>query len=401
MPKLTLDDIQVRDRRVLVRVDFNVPLTQSEGGTPAVGDDARIRAALPTIREVIDGGGKAILLSHLGRPQGQPDPDLSLACVADHLEDVLGERVRFSSNTTGDTVEEVIGGMTPGGVLLLENTRFQAGETRNAAGFAQALARLGDVYVNDAFGTAHRAHASTVGVTEHVGEAAMGRLFAREVERLTQVRDAPKAPLVVILGGAKVSDKIGLVRELAAQAEHVLVGGAMAYTFLKAQGLSVGASRVEEDRLEVAKTLLAEVGDVIHLPMDHVVAETFDAEEARDVVEGAIPDGLMGLDIGPKTVASYRALIGEAATLIWNGPMGVFERAPFAEGTRAVARAIADATADGAFSTAGGGDSVAAIRQVGVEERISHVSTGGGAMLTLLEGDALPGYEALTDKSDA
>jgi phosphoglycerate kinase len=396
MPKLTLDDIQVRGRRVLVRVDFNVPLTDAGDG-PAVADDTRIRAALPTIREIIEGGGKAILMSHLGRPGGKPDPDLSLAAVAEHLEEVMGERVRFSSNTVGESVEEIVRGMSDGGVLLLENTRFEAGEKGNDEAFAKGLAALADVYVNDAFGTAHRAHASTVGVTHHVAESAMGRLFEAEVEALTAARDDPKDPLVVVLGGAKVSDKVGVVRNLAAKAKHVLVGGAMAYTFLKAQGADVGGSRVEEGRLERAAEILDAFGDTIQLPEDHVVAAEIDADAATEVASGAVPEGMMGLDIGPKTVERYQGLIAEAGSIIWNGPMGVFEMAPFAAGTTAVAEAVAARTDDGAYSVAGGGDSVAAIQQAGLAERISHVSTGGGAMLTLLEGSDLPGYNALTD----
>jgi phosphoglycerate kinase len=397
MPKLTLDDIDVRGKRVLIRVDFNVPLNASENGSPTVGDDTRIRAALPTIRHVLDNDGKAILVSHLGRPGGQPSPDLSLAAVADHLGSLLDERVRFSSNTVGETVEEVIAGMNDGSVILLENTRFDAGEKANDEEFAKALAALADIYVNDAFGAAHRAHASTAGVAEFVDTAAMGRLMASEMEALTKVRDTPDHPMAAILGGAKVSDKLGTIRALGQTADHLLIGGAMSYTFLKALGHDVGASRVEEDRLETAESLYENAEGRIVLPSDHVVADDLSEDAEASVVDGDIPEGLMGLDIGPDTIATYRDALDGAATIVWNGPMGVFEIEQFAKGTMAIAEAVADATDDGAFSVVGGGDSVSALGRSGFTDRISHVSTGGGAMLTLLEGEPLPGIEALSD----
>ncbi len=397
MHKLTLDDVDVRGQRVLIRVDFNVPLDTSEDGSPCVGDDTRIRAALPTIRHVLDHGGKAILVSHLGRPGGQPDPDLSLACVADHLGTLIEERVRFSSNTVGDTVEEVINGMSEGSVILLENTRFDAGEKANDEAFATALANLADVYVNDAFGAAHRAHASTAGVAEFMDVAALGRLMEDEIEALTRVRDDPAHPMVAILGGSKVSDKLGTIRALSETADHLLIGGAMSYTFLKVLGHEVGASRVEADRLDTAKDLYEQAEGTITLPTDHVVAEAPEADATASVVEGDIPAELMGLDIGPATIDAYRDRILGAATVVWNGPMGVFEVDPFADGTTAIAEAMADATDDGAFSVVGGGDSVSALTRSGCDDRISHVSTGGGALLTFLEGAPLPGVEALTD----
>ena len=397
MPKLTLDDIDVRGQRVLIRVDFNVPLDTAEDGSPTVADDTRIRAALPTIRHVLDNNGKAILISHLGRPGGQPNPDLSLAAVANHLGTLLEERVRFSSNTVGETVEEVIAGMNDGSVILLENTRFDSGEKANDEEFARSLAALADLYVNDAFGAAHRAHASTAGVAQFVDVAAMGRLMESEIEALSRVRDAPEHPMVAILGGAKVSDKLGTIRALSDSADHLLIGGAMSYTFLKALGRGVGASRVEEDRLETAESLYAAAEGRIVLPGDHVVAEALDADAEASVVEDAIPEGLMGLDIGPATVEQYREIISGAATIVWNGPMGVFEIEQFAEGTMAIAEAVADATDDGAFSVVGGGDSVSALARSGFTDRISHVSTGGGAMLTFLEGEELPGIAALSD----
>jgi phosphoglycerate kinase len=398
MTKLTLDDVDVHGKRVLVRVDFNVPLEKQENGSPTVADDTRIRAALPTIRHILDGGGKAILISHLGRPGGQPNPDLSLACVADHLGTLLKERVRFSSNTVGDTVREVVDGMSEGSVILLENTRFESGEKSNDEAFAQSLADLADIYVNDAFGAAHRAHASTAGVAEFVDTAVMGRLLEKELDVLTKVRDHPEHPMVAVLGGAKVSDKIGTVKALSKVAEKILIGGAMSYTFLQALGHDIGSSRVEEDRMETASSLYEEADGALVLPSDHVVASELDAEAEASVVEGDIPEDRMGLDIGPATIETYREAILEAQTVIWNGPMGVFEIEQFAEGTVGVAEAVADATDAGATSVVGGGDSVSALARAGVTDRISHVSTGGGAMLTFLEGAPLPGVDALTDE---
>jgi phosphoglycerate kinase len=397
MQKLTLDDIDVRGKRVLIRVDFNVPLNTSEDGSPCVADDTRIRAALPTLRHVLDHGGKAILISHLGRPGGQPDPDLSLACVADHLGTLIEERVRFSSNTVGDTVGDVIDGMGDGSVILLENTRFDPGEKANEEGLAKALASLADVYVNDAFGAAHRAHASTAGVARFVDTAAMGRLMEKELEALSRVRDRPDSPMVAILGGAKVSDKLGTIRALSSTADHLLIGGAMSYTFLQVLGHEVGASRIEADRLETAESLYEAAEDTLLLPSDHVVAEALDADADATVATGDIPEGKMGLDIGPATIEAYRKVILDAATIVWNGPMGVFEIEQFAQGTMAIAQATADATDDGAFSVVGGGDSVSALGQSGCTDRISHVSTGGGALLTFLEGAPLPGIDALTN----
>jgi phosphoglycerate kinase len=397
MPKLTLDDISIRGKRVLVRVDFNVPLDTSEDGSPRVADDTRIRAALPTIRHVLDSDGKVILISHLGRPGGQPNPDLSLACVADHLGTLLDERVRFSSNTVGDTVEAVVDGMNEGSIILLENTRFDSGEKANDEAFSKALAALADVYVNDAFGAAHRAHASTAGVARFVDTAVMGRLMESEIDALSQVRDQPAHPMVAILGGAKVSDKLGTIRALKNSADHLLIGGAMSYTFLEALGRDVGTSRIEEDRIDAAESLYEEADGRIVLPSDHVVAPDLDENAPARVAEDGIPEDMMGLDIGPETIQTYRDIISEAEMIVWNGPMGVFEIEQFADGTRNVAEAVAEATDDGAFSVVGGGDSVSALARSGYTDRISHVSTGGGAMLTFLEGASLPGIEALSD----
>ncbi|MEM1128660.1 MAG: phosphoglycerate kinase [Bacteroidota bacterium] len=396
MSKLTLDDLDVRDKRILVRVDFNVPLTTAADGQTRVADDTRIRAALPTIRAISKRGGKAILISHLGRPKGTPSAAFSLAPVALHLEKVLGQRVRFASNTTGATVQEAVRSMDPGGVMLLENTRFYPGETSNESALAAQLAELADAYVNDAFGAAHRAHASTEGVTHHVRPSAMGYLLKREIDYLTPLLKSPPSPFVALLGGAKVSDKIGVIRALLARVDALLIGGAMSYTFLKALGQPVGTSKVEEDWLSEAKNLYDSANGRIKLPTDHVVAESFDNEAPHQVVT-EIPSGHMALDIGPRTRAQYASVIQGAQTVVWNGPMGVFEMPNFAKGTLAIAEALASVTEGGTTTVVGGGDSVAAITQAGYEDRVSHVSTGGGAMLEFLEGKTLPGIAALTD----
>lgn len=396
--KLTIDDLDVKGKRVLVRVDFNVPLKEDEQGNLVVADDTRIREALPSIRALMQAGAKVILMSHLGRPKGQPDPKYSLAPVARRLEELLGVRVRFVSNIVGEAVRQAINSMPEGGVILLENTRFHPGETKNDPELARQLAELADVYVNDAFGSAHRAHASTEGVAHYVKQAAMGYLMKREVEYLSRLLENPEHPFVAILGGAKVSDKIGVIKNLLPRVDRLLIGGAMSYTFLKALGHNVGASRVEEDRLEEARQLYEAAQGKILLPVDHVVAPEFSNEAPSQVVEGDIPDGLMGLDIGPKTIERYREEILQARTVVWNGPMGVFEMPNFAKGTFAIAEALAEATDRGALTVVGGGDSVAAITQAGYADRVSHVSTGGGAMLEFLEGKKLPGLVALTDK---
>ncbi len=399
MPKLTLDDLALRGKRVLVRVDFNVPLERDDGGRLTVSDDTRIRAALPTIKAITQAGGKAILASHLGRPKGTPDPQLSLSPVGEHLETLIGQRVRFVSNTTGEVVQKTIRNMPEGGILLLENTRFCSEETQNDADFAARLAQLADVYVNDAFGTAHRAHASTEGVAHLVGQAAMGYLLQREITYLSQVLETPEPPFVAVLGGAKVSDKIGVITHLLDKVDTVLIGGAMSYTFLKALGHAVGDSRVEENRLDEARATYEQAQGKIVLPHDHIAADAFDNDAAHRTVAGPIPDGTMGLDIGPDTVTVYREKVLAARTVVWNGPMGVFEMPNFARGTVAMAEALVEATTRGATTIVGGGDSVAAITQAGYADAVSHVSTGGGAMLEFLEGKTLPGIAALTDKA--
>jgi phosphoglycerate kinase len=392
MSKLRLKDLDVGGRRVLVRVDFNVPLSEGR-----VTDDTRIRAALPSIRSVIDRGGKAILCAHLGRPKGVVNPEYTLAPVAAHLAKVLGHPVQFVTSLVGEAATSAIDNLQPGEVLLLENTRFDPRETRNDPALAAELAGLADCYVNDAFGAAHRAHASTEGVAHLVPKAAMGLLMEREVAYLGRLLSGPEAPFVAVLGGAKVSDKIGIIEQLLDRVDALLVGGAMSYTFLRARGHAVGTSLVEEDKLAVARELLDRAGSRIHLPSDHVIADRFAGDANARTCAGDIPDGWMGLDIGPATIAAYQGLIAEARTVVWNGPMGVFEMPAFAAGTNAIANSLADATDDGCLSVVGGGDSVAAITQAGFQSRISHVSTGGGAMLEFLEGKTLPGIAALTE----
>ena len=386
----TLSDLDLSGRRVLVRVDFNVPM---DGDT--VTDDTRIRGALPTIQAILDAGGTPVLMSHLGRPKGAPDPAYSLRPVAAVLDALLDAPVVFCDETVGDAAEACVDGAASGSVVLLENTRFLPGETANDADLSAQMARLGDVFVSDAFGSVHRAHASTAGVAAQLPHAA-GKLLEREVTFLTKALDDPERPFVAVLGGAKVSDKIGVIEALAPKVDHLLIGGAMAYTFLAGLGHSVGTSLVEADRTDDAFRLYEQFKDTLVLPSDHVVADAFSADAETRVVSGEIPDGWMGLDIGPASRERYAELIGTARTVIWNGPMGVFELAPFAGGTLAVAQALADATADhDALTVVGGGDSVAALNQSGLADAVTHVSTGGGAMLEFMEGQTLPGLAAL------
>ncbi len=391
----TLDEVELKGKRVLVRVDFNVPLEAGEDGRQRVADDMRIRAALPTIRAVTEAGGRVILMSHLGRPRGEPDPALSLAPVADRLEELLEDRVRFVSNDVGRVVRETVESMPEGGVLMLENTRFQPGEKRNSEALAEDLASLADVYVNDAFGASHRAHASTTGVAGHVKVKAIGRLFERELSTLHTLLEQPAQPFTAVLGGAKVSDKIGVIEALLERVDRLLIGGAMSYTFMKALERPVGASRVEDDLLDEARTIYERAEDKIILPRDHVVAEDFDNDAPHRIAEGEIPRGMMGLDIGPATIGEYRKILLDSQTIVWNGPMGVFEMSNFSKGTFAIAEALAEASDGGAMTVVGGGDSVAAVNRSGYADRISHISTGGCAMLAFLEGKALPALEAL------
>ncbi|MCH8884882.1 MAG: phosphoglycerate kinase [SAR324 cluster bacterium] len=393
MRKLTVDRLDVSGKRALLRVDFNVPL---ENGR--VMDDTRIRAALPTIRHLIGRGARVILASHLGRPKGKADPRLSLAPVARHLESVLGAPVAFSPESTGEGAAGAVAALSEGGVLLLENLRFHPGEEANDPEFARALAALADVYVSDAFGTVHRAHASTAGLARYFPQAACGFLIAKELQFLGMALERPQSPFVAILGGAKLGDKIPVVRSLLERTDTLLIGGAMAYTFLRARGHEVGSSLLDEAHLGLAAELIEQAeaaGKALRLPLDHVVAAEASADAEPEPCGGPdIPAGRMGLDIGPRTVAAYGEAVAEAKTIVWNGPLGVFEIEAFQAGTFAMARAVADSEA---VSIVGGGDSVAAVNRAGVAERISHISTGGGAALEFLEGKTLPGIAVLTD----
>ena len=378
----------VRGKRVFVRADLNVPVKAG-----VVGDDTRIRASLPTLRRLCDAGARVVLASHLGRPKGRPDPASSLRPVAARVAELLGSPVSFAEDCIGEPAERAVAALAEGGVCLLENLRYHAGEEKNDPAFAQALARLADVYVNDAFGTAHRAHASTAGMVPLVPRHAAGDLMHAELAHLRVVLE-PRRPLVCFLGGAKVSDKLAVLEALARRADVLAVGGAMAYTFLRSLGEPTGTSLVETDRLEDARRVLAAAKNCLHrvlLPVDHVVAEKLEAGAPTRIVK-QIPDGWMGVDIGPETTAQYAAEATRAATIFWNGPMGVFEIDAFAEGTRAVAKAVANSAA---VSVVGGGDSLAAVNRTGLASKITHLSTGGGASLEYVQGLTLPGVLAL------
>jgi phosphoglycerate kinase len=392
--KRTIEEVELAGRRVFLRVDFNVPLADGR-----VTEDARIRGVLPTIQLARRAGARLVLASHLGRPKGGPDPRYSMKPVAARLGQLLGEDVAVASDSIGPDVAAQAAALAPRGLLLLENLRFHAGEEANDPAFARALAGLGDVYVNDAFAAAHRAHASTEGITRYLRPAVAGLLMKRELEALGQVFEAPARPLVAILGGAKVSDKLALVESLLARVDRLLIGGGMAFTFLRAQGREVGRSLLEPDLVSTAARLFEAArarGVELVLPRDTVVAAAVDAARGETVPVTAIPADRMGLDIGPETVAAFEAALGGARTIIWNGPMGVFERTPFAAGTLGLARAVARAPG---FSVIGGGDTVAAIEQAGVSARIGYLSTGGGAFLEYLEGRTLPGVAALDDRT--
>lgn len=379
--------------RVLMRVDYNVPL-EPDG---SVSDTARIEATLPTLRAILDRGGRPVLLSHLGRPKGKVVPSMSLAPVAPILADRLGAVVRFVPSTDTDEALAASEDLSPGEVLLLENTRFLPGETGNDPDLAARLARLGDLFVNDAFGSTHRAHASVVGVADHLRPAVAGLLVAKEIDALSGIREGCESPFVVILGGAKIGDKIGLLETFLRLADVVLIGGAMANTFLRARGLDTGRSLVEADAVEIAGRFLESGGDRLRLPSDLVVADpaAADASSARIVDAADIPPDLAALDIGPATREAFASIVREARTVFWNGPMGLFEKSGFDDGTVSVARAVAECTAAGGFTVIGGGDSAAAVRQAGLADSVSHVSTGGGASLEYLAHGALPGLEAL------
>jgi phosphoglycerate kinase len=391
--KKTIKDVDVRGKRVLVRVDFNVPMHDG-----SVTDDSRVRAALPTLRYLVDHGAKVILMSHLGRPKGAPDPQFSLRPVRRTLQRLLGRNVAFVDTTVGPEAEEAVSRMVDGEILMLENVRFNAGEKVNDPDFAKQLAALGDIYVDDAFGAAHRAHASTVGVAGYL-PAYAGLLLAREVETLTDMLLDPQRPFVSILGGSKVSDKFGVIDRLIDSVDALLIGGGMAFTFLAAKGIETGKSIVETEWVEPAKEMLAKAAEKrvnLVLPVDFVIADTIaDDVDTKVVGREEIPADMMGLDIGPTTIELFKGEISRAKTIFWNGPMGVFEMAPFEAGTREVA--IAVARNNRAISVIGGGDSVAALKKFDLEERVTFVSTGGGASMQLVEGKPLPGVEALLD----
>lgn len=389
MAKLSVRDLDLQGKRVFIRVDFNVPLAP---GGQEITSDKRIRASLPTIQYCLEKGAGVVLASHLGRPKGKPNPEMSLKPCAAKLTELLGRPVTMAPDCVGAAVEGML--PKPGEVLLLENLRYHAEEEANDPGFSKRLASLCDLYVNDAFGSAHRAHASTEGMIAFVKQAAAGLLMDKELEYLGKATSNPARPCVAIIGGAKVSDKIDVIQNMLKIVDKLLIGGAMAYTFLRAKNEPTGKSLVEEDKIELANELMAAAGDKLMLPTDHVVAEKFEANAPNQTVK-TIPDGWMALDIGPETIAAYEAVVASAKTIIWNGPMGVFEMKPFDKGTMALANAVA---ASSAISVVGGGDSEKAIKSAGVSDKISHVSTGGGASLEFLSGIELPGVKALTDK---
>jgi len=395
MNKMTIDNIALKSQRVLVRVDFNVPLDDQR----RITDDMRLVESLPTIRKILSEGGRAILMSHLGRPKGKPKPEFSLKPVADQLSSLLGKPVQFAQECVGAKTRETVQALNDGECLLLENLRFHTEEEANDPVFAKELASLGDVYVNDAFGTAHRAHASTEGVTHYLQPCAAGYLIQKELEYLGAAIGKPARPYVAILGGAKISGKIDVIQNLMTKVDALLIGGGMMFTFYKAQGFEIGKSLLEEDKIELARKILGgPQGKKVILPVDCVVGEKFEnATATRTVDAGAIPGDWMGLDIGPKTIELFSREIRKAKTVVWNGPMGVFEMEKFAVGTKALASALAEATKGGTVTIVGGGDSAAAIAQAGLGKAVSHVSTGGGASLELLEGKVLPGIAALSD----
>jgi phosphoglycerate kinase len=398
MPKLTVDDLEPKGKRVLMRVDFNVPL---EGG--AVANDKRIKAALPTIQSIIEQGGRLVLMSHLGRPKGARVPEMSLKpCIA-VLNHLLDKEVGFVNDCIGQTVEEAVARLKDGDVLLLENLRYYKEETDNDSEFSGKLARLGDMYVDDAFGTAHRAHASTEGVTHFFKQCAAGYLMVKELDYLGRLMENPARPFVAILGGAKISGKIDVITNLLPKVDKVIIGGGMAYTFFKARGLEIGRSLLEADKVTYAREILAQGGNKLVFPVDCMVTDFFDFDARKigtlkEVSADAIPVDWQSLDIGSKSIETFRSVLENARTVIWNGPMGVFEIDETARGTYAIADLLAQVTAKGAITVIGGGDSASAVNKAGVADKVSHVSTGGGASLEFIEGKTLPGVAALTDK---
>ena len=397
MAKLTIDQLDLKGKKVLIRCDFNVPLDENRNIT----DDRRIVASLPTIKKVLQEGGAAILCSHLGRPKGQVKEELRLTPVAKCLSELLKVDVKMAPDCVGPEVQKMKAELKPGEVLLLENLRFHKEETDNDPEFARQLAEGCDLYINDAFGTAHRAHASTVGVTKYFKQAAAGYLIEKELKYLGQAIENPTRPFVAVLGGAKISGKIDVIKNLFIKVDALIIGGGMAYTFFKAQGYEIGQSLLEEDRIEMAKEILQEAKEKnidFLLPVDVVAADKFDNDAQRKVVKVTeIPSDYMGMDIGPETIKLFSEKILTAKTIVWNGPVGVFEMSNFENGTRKIAEAIAEATKNGAISVVGGGDSAAAVAKFGMEEQFTHISTGGGASLEFLEGKELPGIAALTE----
>jgi phosphoglycerate kinase len=398
MNKLTINDIDLKNKKVLVRVDFNVPLDDNLNIT----DDNRITSTLPTIKKIISDGGMAILMSHLGRPKGKPNSKYSLKPVAARLSQLLGKEVKLAPDCIGDQVKAMVNAMKPGDVILLENLRFHEEEEKNNPEFAKQLAELGDVYVNDAFGSAHRAHASTEGLTKFMSVSVAGYLMQKELDYLGGAIENPKRPYLAILGGAKISGKIDVIMNLFDKVDSMIIGGGMAYTFYKAQGMEIGSSLLEAEKIDLAKQVLEKAKTSkmkLLFPVDVVVAKEFNNDSPSEVVSiNKMPSDKMGLDIGPESIKLFREEILKSKTIVWNGPMGVFEMDNFAKGTNAVAAALVEATEKGAITVIGGGDSAAAISKAGLSDKVSHVSTGGGASLEFLEGKILPGVAALTDK---
>ncbi|MBI5727857.1 MAG: phosphoglycerate kinase [Ignavibacteriales bacterium] len=401
MNKLTIEDLSkdggLKSKRVLVRVDFNVPMSKETEGL--ITDDKRIVESLPTIKKVVSEGGRLILMSHMGRPKGEKNMKYSLRPIAMHLSELLDKPVLFADDCIGESTEAIVNDLLDGDILLLENLRFYNEEEKNNPEFAKKLASYGDIYINDAFGTAHRAHASTEGVTHYIKTCAAGYLMQKELEYLSRAIANPEHPYVAILGGSKISGKIDVIKNLLGKADKILVGGGMIFTFYKAMGYEIGNSLLEEDKIELATELIAEAGNKLVLPADVVAADKFENDAVYSTVDAdKIPAGKIGMDIGAKTIELFRSEILKAKTIVWNGPMGVFEMDNFAKGTFEIAKALAEATKKGAVTVIGGGDSAAAIAKAGLEKEVSHVSTGGGASLEFLEGKTLPGVEALNNK---
>ncbi len=395
MNKVTIEDIDFTGRKVLVRVDFNVPLDDNQNIT----DDKRIVASLPTIKKISDGGGQTILCSHLGRPKGNVVPEMSLVPVAGRLSELLGKEVKLAPDSVGDEVKAMVSSMKDGEIILLENLRFHKEETDNDQLFSKRLASLADMYVNDAFGTAHRAHASTHGVTQFFGTCAAGFLMEKEISYIGNALADPEHPFTAILGGAKITGKIDVIENLLDKVDHILIGGGMVFTFIKAMGKEIGGSLLEEEKVELAGELIKKAGDKLILPVDCIIAEELSDSVKTDIVPiDQIPGNMKGLDIGPATIKLFKEYLEKSKTVVWNGPMGVFEIDQFAKGTFEIANILAEITSTGAITIVGGGDSASAVKKAGLEDKLTHISTGGGASLEFLEGKELPGIAALTDE---